>query len=85
MSPIQILDLLLIKSIQRTIDILLRPLLVIRPHPEQQSNGAKQNRTRSRKIQTITDMVVWSIEWQETPGGDQTSDIAEHDVRRDGR
>ena len=30
-------------------------------------------------------MVIRAIERQETPGGDQTADIAEHDVRSDGR
>jgi len=58
-------------------------LLVVSLHPEQEQNTNAQACSRDSQVETITNVVVRSVERQERPSGDQTTNVAEHDVGTD--
>ena len=84
MFPIHILDLKLTLTREFGIDILVLALSVVPLHPEQHPDTQQQNCTAGRQIQAVTNMVIWSIERQKRPRGDEPANIAKHDVGADG-
>src|SRR4051812_13982754 len=85
MLPIQILHLLL----RHTRELLLYAppltLLIIERHPQQRQRRHNQHRPRGSKVQPVTNRVIWPVPRQERPGGDESTDVAHHDVEPDGR
>jgi hypothetical protein len=83
MPPIHILNFPSRLPSQFLVHINAFPLLITAIHPEQQHNTQDQNRATRAQIQAVTNLVVRSVKRQETPCGDQTANIAEHDCHAD--
>lgn len=72
MLPVQIFNLSDVETSQLRININLLALFVVPAHPECQQNRNEKDGCASCQIKSVSDSVVWTIKWQETPCGDQT-------------
>lgn len=85
MLPVHILLLEKSSSSQFLINISSISLLVVSLHPEQEQDTDAQACSCNSQVESVTNVVVGSVERQERPSGDQTTNVAEHNVGADGR
>lgn len=83
MLPIQILNLLLTETRQFLLHAPRLSLLIIPNHPEIDPQRQQERRASRRQVQPVADMIVRLVMGQEAPGGNQTANVAHHNVETD--
>lgn len=85
MSPIEILNLGRRLAGKFLVHIHSRSVAIAHLHPEQQADTGDENRAARCQIQTVANGKVGAVKRQETPSGNEASNVAEHDDGTNGR
>lgn len=79
--PVEVGNLLRGQACQFLLDVLLVTSSVIPLHPEISGDTDQEDETSCSTVETVTDGVVGLVLVEVRPGGDETTNVAKHDLR----